>query len=118
MRVDASICNIQSTDAMSINEGILCVGNDFTVCGGDTLTGAGTSYIDAASINDGNVLGTLHINKPSRAFGLTTGTVSSSVMFGAVACGLATDISEVVNWELYPNPVLDVITSPERHINY
>ena len=115
---DASICNIQTMDALFFNEGTLCVENDFAVCSGDTLSGAGTIYIAAASINDGVVNGTLHVNTPSGAFGLNTGTVGPSVTFGTDACGLSTNISEVSQWDLYPNPANNVIISSEQNIEY
>ncbi|MEO9532691.1 MAG: T9SS type A sorting domain-containing protein [Crocinitomicaceae bacterium] len=116
--LDASICNIQSMDAMYINNGILCVENDFAVCGGDTLTGTGTVYIGAASVNDGVVNGTLHINTPSGAFGLNTGTVGSSVTFGTDVCGLTVDQENISNWNIFPNPATDFVMSTQTNITF
>lgn len=115
---DASNCNIQNDDAYFINDGIWCVGNDFTNCGtNDTLTGIGTLSIDGQSSNFGHVSGSLTINTPTSGFTLNSGSIDGTVNFGNSTCGLGTEESTLV-FNVYPNPVSDYLVLSQYNINY
>lgn len=115
---DASNCNIQNDDAYFVNDGIWCVGNDFSNCGAtDTLTGIGTLSIDGQSSNLGHVGGTLTVNTPTSGFTLNTGTVEGTVNFGNATCGLGTDESAII-FNIYPNPVSDYLVLNQYNVHY
>lgn len=115
---DASNCNVQNDDAFFINDGIWCVGNDFSNCGStDTLVGNGTLYISGQSSNFGHVDGILTINTPTSSFTLNTGTIGGAVNFGNASCGLGTS-ETALNFNIYPNPVNEFIQVSHYNVNY
>jgi hypothetical protein len=117
---DASNCNIQTSNAMLQIEGVMCVANDFTNCGTDTLRSLGTGviYIGGISSNAGEVEGTLTVNDPGTGFDVNVGTIAGTVVEGSALCGVGISESETQNWTIYPNPATTYITSTVPEVNY
>jgi hypothetical protein len=100
---DFSNCNLQTLDAIFENDGIFCVGNNFSNCFEDTLRGSGHYYIGAGSSNFGVLEGAATFHTPTGTFGIT-GTVGSGVTITTGGCNLKTEELKLNDLSIYPNP--------------
>jgi len=117
--LDFSNCNTQSMDAMFINDGVFCVGNDFLNCDGDTLTGSGAYYVGNLSSNLGGALtGTHTFNTPTGGLTLNTGTVDVTVTMGTGTCYLGSTGNMDLDYELFPNPTAGNIELSITNVDY
>lgn len=105
---DFSNCNIQTMDAMFINDGIFCIAQDFTNCINDTLAGSGVYFIGNSSSNFGDFDGDFDFNTPTGGLGVNTGTIDPLVNFGNTPCYLSVDESSIAI-NIYPNPANDIL---------
>lgn len=99
-------CNLQTEDAMFVNDGTLCAGNDMSNCLGDTLDGSGTYFIGVDAVNMGAFEGTFFFNAETSFNQL--GTVNAGVTIGTAVCNLAIKESEQA-FSIYPNPANDIL---------
>ncbi|MBK7128538.1 MAG: T9SS type A sorting domain-containing protein [Crocinitomicaceae bacterium] len=99
---DFSNCNIQTMDAMFVNDGVFCIAADMTNCLDDTLAGSGEYYIGGSSSNFGVFDGTFTFNTPSGTVGVP-GNIQAGVTIGNDPCylNLAEDRQTI---SVYPNP--------------
>lgn len=105
--LDFSNCNTQALDAIFINNGTMCVVNDFANCEGDTLKGSGSYYAGGASGNAGVFDGTHTFYTPSGSLSLNTGTIEASVTIssGTNSCtALSINEETSLGFSTYPNP--------------
>jgi hypothetical protein len=106
---DFSNCNLQTLDGRVENDGIFCVGNNFSNCFGDTLRGSGHYYIGNAASNLGVLEGNATFHTPSGNFAIT-GTVGSSVTITTGVCNLGITESKGSSIQVFPNPASDLIS--------
>jgi hypothetical protein len=113
---DFSNCNIQTMDAMFVNDGVFCIAMDFTNCIDDTLNGSGEYFIGGASSNFGVFDGSFTFNTPSGSVGVP-GNIQAGVTVSNQPCYLALEenISEL---SVYPNPAKDLIFVSEINLIY
>jgi len=105
---DFSNCNIQTMDAMFINNGRFCIANDFLNCIDDTLTGTGSYYIGGSSSNLGVFDGTHMFYTPSGTVGVP-GNIQPGVTVAQGTCNLGLEPVIEEEFYVYPNPTnLDV----------
>jgi hypothetical protein len=112
-----SNCNIQSLDAMFINDGKFCIENDFTNCIDDTLAGSGYYYVGGASSNFGVFDGTFEFNTPTGALGFNSGTIDPSVTFNNNNCDLGVEETQT-QFAVYPNPASSVLYIDATHFSF
>jgi len=105
---DFSNCNIQTMDAMFINDGVFCVAQDFTNCIDDTLAGTGEYFVGGASSNFGVFSGSFDFNTPSGALTVNTGTILPGVTLGNSPCYLSVE-EDVLSFNIYPNPTNSIL---------
>jgi hypothetical protein len=112
-----SNCNIQSMDAMFINDGKFCIENDFTNCIDDTLAGSGYYYVGGASSNFGVFEGTFQFNTSTGAIGFNSGTIDPAVTFDNNNCDLG--VKEVqTQFAIYPNPASTLLHVDASHFSF
>ena len=114
---DFSNCNIQSMDAMFINDGTFCIGYDFVNCVDDTLDGSGWYFIGGGSSNFGAFEGTFQFNTPTGSLSANTGTIDPGVTFGTDPCELSIKVQENV-LSIYPNPAYNVLYINATNFTY
>ena len=114
---DFSNCNIQSMDALFINDGTFCITNDFTNCADDTLTGTGNYFIGGSSSNLGVFDGTFTFYTPSGTIGIP-GTIGSGVTVTAGTCNLGIESQDKSEFILYPNPTTGTIHLSVNNVSY
>lgn len=114
---DFSNCNIQTMDAWFENDGMMCIGNNFTNCIDDTLTGSGAYFIGGSSSNFGVIDGTCEINTSTGTLGVV-GTVMPGVTFGTGICELGIDDPKEEALSVYPNPTEGDIYISEDNLEY
>jgi len=113
---DFSNCNVQTMDALFINDGIFCIAADMTNCIDDTLAGSGDYFIGGSSSNFGVFDGTHTFHTPSGTIGIP-GTVESGVTVTTGSCTLELE-SGVFDYSFYPNPTTDKIQLSITGANY
>ncbi|MDX2362175.1 MAG: T9SS type A sorting domain-containing protein [Crocinitomicaceae bacterium] len=115
---DCSNCNTQVLDAMFINNGTMCVTNDFANCPGDTLSGTGEYYIGGLSANNGVFTGTFDYFTLSGTF-LNLGVIEPTVNIatGVGSCFLGLSEEESVNLVVYPNPTTGALKLNVEDVN-
>lgn len=101
---DFSNCNTQTLNAIFTNNGNMCIGHDFSNCGGDTLKGSGYFYVANDGLNAGVFDQSITFNIPAGNNFLNTGVIGSGVTMAGATCNLA--VTEVENTEfmVWPNP--------------
>lgn len=114
---DFSNCNIQSMDAMFVNDGIFCIDQDFTNCLDDTLTGTGSYFVGGSSSNFGVFDGNFSFNTSTGTLGVNTGTVDPGVSFGTAHCNLSVE-EELADISVYPNPARDILFVSTPNLTY
>lgn len=100
---DFSNCNTQTLDAMFINNGRFCIGNDFLNCIDDTLKGNGSYYISGLSSNFGVFDGT-HIFYTSNGTVGIPGNIQAGVIVAQGSCNLGLETSIGTEYSVSPNP--------------
>lgn len=113
---DFSNCNIQTMDAMFINNGVFCIAADMTNCLNDTLHGSGQYYVGGASSNFGVFDGTFTFNTPSGTVGVP-GNIQPGVTISNQPCYLSVEENKSI-LSVYPNPAKDLIYVSESDLNY
>lgn len=106
---DFSNCNIQNLDAVMENDGIVCITNDFSNCGGDTLTGSGDYFVGGAAANLGVFTGTFTFHTPSGTLAVS-GTIDPGVSVTTGSCNLQLDQLEAASLKVFPNPTNGTFT--------
>lgn len=114
---DFSNCNLQTMNAMFINDGVFCISEDFSNCLDDTLAGSGEYYIGMSSLNAGRFEGNFTFNTPTGALSGNSGTVDPAVNFGNAPCYLNLKTDEL-SFSVYPNPANDFLYVSESNLNY
>ncbi|MBL7899436.1 MAG: T9SS type A sorting domain-containing protein [Crocinitomicaceae bacterium] len=113
---DFSNCNIQTMDAMFINDGVFCIGADMTNCLDDTLAGSGEYYVGGSSSNFGVFDGTFTFNTPSGTVGVP-GNIQPGVTIGNAPCYLSLD-EKTKLFSIYPNPVNNFLFVSESNLSF
>jgi hypothetical protein len=103
-----SNCNLQTLDAMFENDGIFCIGNDFSTCVDDTITGIGHIYIGGNSANLGVIEGDQTIHTSTGSLGIA-GTLGMNVTVTTGGCALSVYEEELNTTHIYPNPASEEI---------
>lgn len=105
--VDYLNCNIQTDYAILDNDGVFCIGQDFSNCLDDTLTGTGDYFVAGSAINLGVFHDSFTFNTPSGSIG-GTGSEGPGIVLGNASCYLTVPLVES-DLKSYPNPVNDLI---------
>lgn len=113
---DFSNCNIQTMDAMFINDGVFCIGADMTNCIDDTLAGSGDYFVGGSSSNFGVFDGTFTFNTPSGTVGVP-GNIQAGVTIGNAPCYLSLNENET-KLHVYPNPANEVLFVSESNLSF
>jgi hypothetical protein len=113
---DFSNCNVQTMDAMFVNDGVFCIAQDMTNCLDDTLGGSGEYFIGGSSSNFGVFDGSFTFNTPSGSVGVP-GNIQPGVTVSNQPCYLGVEENESTI-SVYPNPAKDLIIVSEFNLIY
>ncbi len=113
---DFSNCNIQTMDAIFVNNGVFCITHDMTNCIDDTLDGTGEFFIGGSSSNFGVFDGSFTFNTPSGTVGVP-GNIQSGVTVSNQPCYLSVEENQS-ELSVYPNPAKEIIFVSETNLLY
>lgn len=113
---DFNNCNIQTMDAIFVNDGVFCIAADLANCLNDTLDGSGEYFVGGSSSNLGVFNGTFTFNTPSGTVGVP-GNIQPGVSISNQTCYLSVEENKSV-LSVYPNPAKDLIFISESNLIY